>query len=47
VLEGCSPDLGVTLPEGRCVGSLEVRAASLQLGPAEQALPSAEGPPEQ
>jgi hypothetical protein len=40
-------DHGVAVPEGRCVGSLEVRAASVQLGPAEQALPPAEGPPEQ
>jgi hypothetical protein len=47
VLVGCSPDLGVAVPERRCVGSLEVRAASVQLGPAEQALPPAEGPPEQ
>jgi hypothetical protein len=46
VLVGCSPDLGVTVPEGRCVGSLEIRAASVQLGPAEQALLPAEGPPE-
>jgi hypothetical protein len=43
---GHSPDLGVAVPGGRCVGSLEVVAARVQLSPAEQALPRAEGPPE-
>jgi hypothetical protein len=47
VLVRCSPDLGIAVPEGRCVGSLEIRAATVQLGPAEQALPPAEGPREQ
>jgi hypothetical protein len=46
VLVGYSPDLGVAVPEGRCVGSLEVGAARVQLSPAEQALPPAEGPSE-
>jgi hypothetical protein len=41
-----SPDLGVVVPGGRCVGSLKVVAARVQLSPAEQALPPAEGPPE-
>jgi hypothetical protein len=41
---GRSPDLGVAVPGGRCVGSLEVVAARVQLIPAEQAVPPAEGP---
>jgi hypothetical protein len=43
---GHSPDLSVVVPGGRCVGSLEVAAARVQLSPAEQALPPAEEPPE-
>jgi hypothetical protein len=46
VLVGYSPDLGVAVHEGRCVGSLEVRAARVQFIPAEQAWPPIKGPPE-
>jgi hypothetical protein len=34
VLIGCGPDLGVAKLERRYVGSLEIRVASVQLGPA-------------
>jgi hypothetical protein len=47
VLVGRSLDLGVAVLKGRCECRLEVTAAVVQLGSAEQAWPPAEGAPAQ